>query len=195
VVHFTTGREHKGVGVRRDRVRDQRVNINFGDKSLRFIKNMREFSKLFSGRVAVEFQTEKKFQLQSIHLRARDPSNTSVILVVEVDIVRILGSNQHRSDKQAVDGARVDKHRALVGGNAVQVNEGNDEGLDGARSVGNHSLNVLTNGDGGDTRGVEAGKRGIGVRGILGQQPLKSIGKGSDEGINGGVGESLHLHG
>lgn len=182
------------MGMGGDRVLNQGININFRDRGLRFIKNMRKLSKLLSGRVAIEFQTEQKFQLQRIHLRARNASHTSVILVVEVHIIGIFGSHQHRGNEQTVDGSGVDKHRPLVFGDTVQVYESNNKGLDGAGGVGDYSFNILTNRDGGDARGMEPGERRVGIGSVFGHDGLEGIRKGGDENINSRVGEGLHLH-
>ena len=41
---------------------------------------------------------------------------------------------------------------------------------------------------------MEAGKGGVGKGGVFGHGGLEGGGEGVDEDINGGVGESLHLH-
>jgi hypothetical protein len=184
----------EGVGVRGDRVRLERVQFKMGYACFRLIEDVGKSVEFLGIDIAVEFASEKELELQSIHFAARNSSDTSVVLIVEVDIVAIFGSKENAGDKETMDGPGVDEHGTLVPDNAIKVDKGDDEALHSAWSICNDPFDILADRNAGGSGGMETSSLSRGISTLVTHEFLKGSGKGRNEHLDGGIRESLHLH-
>jgi len=164
------------------------------DAGLRLVENVRKTVEFLGIDVAVEFASKEKLKLQSIHFAARNPSDTSIILIVKINIITIFGGKKNTGDKKAMDGSGINEHRTLIPNYAIKVNKSNDETLHSAWSIRNDPFDILTDRYAGGPRGMETRPLGRRVPTLMASEFLKSSGKGRNEHLDSGIGKSLHLH-
>ena len=160
----------------------------------RLIKDIRKSVEFLSVDVAIELTAEKKFKLQSIHFAARNSTNSSVILIVKINIVTIFGRKKNTGDKKTVNGSGIDEHGTLISDNSIKVNESNDEALHSAWSIRYNPFDILADGNTGCPWGMEPCALGRSISTLMTHEFLKSSGKGRNEHLDGGIRKSLHLH-
>jgi len=73
------------------------------DAGFGLIKNMGESVEFFSINVAIELASTEKFELQSIHFAARNTTDTSIILIVEIDVITVLGGKEDTGDQKTMN--------------------------------------------------------------------------------------------
>jgi len=137
----------------RNRIGTQSIELRV---NLRLIKNMRKSIEFLRGDIAIEFGAEEKLKFKRIHFTARDPANSRVILVIEVDIITILGSKKDTRNEEAMYRTKIHEKLSLVANNPVQINERNNKAFNSTRSIGHNSFNILTDGDAWRSRSMEA---------------------------------------
>eukprot|EP00211_Chloroparvula_japonica_P015476 CAMPEP_0119131444 /NCGR_PEP_ID=MMETSP1310-20130426/10386_1 /TAXON_ID=464262 /ORGANISM="Genus nov. species nov., Strain RCC2339" /LENGTH=216 /DNA_ID=CAMNT_0007122017 /DNA_START=135 /DNA_END=786 /DNA_ORIENTATION=+ len=195
VIHAAARRVEEAVGVRGDgegleRLKGEARDVLHG----RLVQYVREGVELLRAHVAVELAPEQELKLERVHLLAGDAADAGVVLVVKVDIVAVLGGEEHTRNEDTVNGGGVNEQVPLAALQAVQVHKGHDEALHGARGVVYDALHVLADRDVGNARGMEPRHLRGGVRLLL----VNNVFQGHDERVNehvdGGVGQGLHLH-
>jgi len=82
------------MGVRGNRKRLERIQLEVRDTGFRLIKNVGKSVEFLGVNIAIVFASAEKFKLQSIHFDARNTTNTCIILIVKIDIITILGGKE-----------------------------------------------------------------------------------------------------